>query len=303
MNNSSINPIPRAPNWSRRDFLKVAAAGSAAALTSTALAARQATQSAPGKLVDVNVTLSQWPMRRLPLDSPGLLAAKLRKQGVTRAWASSFEGLLHKDLASVNARLAETCLHERIFVPFGVVNPMLPNWAEDLVRCQDQHRMPGIRLYPNYHGYKLDDPVFEEVLSLASSRRMVVQIALCMEDERMQHPFMRVKPVDPAPLVSLVRRFPALNILLLNWAKNLRPALASTLAKSGQVYFDIAMVEGVGGIMSLLNSIPAGRLLFGSHAPFFYFEAAALKLRESILSLENLEAISRANAASLMASH
>ena len=36
---------------------------------------------------------------------------------------------------------------------------------------------------------------------------------------------------------------------------------------------------------------PADRVLFGSHAPLFYFESSLLKLKESPLSQEQLRAI------------
>ena len=72
------------------------------------------------------------------------------------------------------------------------------------------------------------------------------------------------------------------------------------LIGAGQVYFDIAMLEGVGGIAKLLPAVPASRLLFGSHFPFYYHESAALKLRESALEPAQEKAIRRENARRLL---
>jgi hypothetical protein len=62
---------------------------------------------------------------------------------------------------------AEACQanNAEILLPFGTVNPALPDWEEDLRRCQEKYRMPGIRLYPSYHNYTLQTP---EVARLCS---------------------------------------------------------------------------------------------------------------------------------------
>jgi hypothetical protein len=239
----------------------------------------------------------------LPCEEPGRLVAKLRSRGVTRAWAGSFDGLLHKDLGAVNARLAEDCQRygRGLLLPFGSINPKSPGWEKDFARCIEVHQMRGIRLHPNYHGYRLDDPAFTRLLKLAAEHRLIVQLALLMEDERMMHPLLRVAPVDPAPLAALAGQITGLRLMLINALGALRGEPLRRLAAATDICVEISMLEGVGGIGGLLEKVPAERILFGSHAPLFYFEAAELKLRESSLTPEQSWAICRGNANRLLA--
>ena len=287
------------PELNRRAFLKSAAAGvGALALPLGPLTANAQASRPADSLIDVNVNLSRWPLRRLRGDDTSALIAMLRRQRVMQAWVDSFDGLLHKDIASVNARLADECRrHGRgLLLPFGSINPKLPDWEEELRRCAEEHRMPGIRLHPNYHGYKLDDPDFARLLRLAATRRLIVQLAVVMEDERMMHPLLRVEPVDTAPLIGLVKQTPGLRLVLLNALRTVRDRPLADLIAAGEVYVEISMLEGVGGIANLLAQAPMSRVLFGSHAPLFYFESALLKLKESPLSEEQLRAIRSGNA-------
>ena len=289
---------------SRREFLRaasvfaVAAAGGWGADAASVEWRDVPTSAGRGTLVDTNVTLSRWPGRRLPLDEARALVSKLRSQGVTQAWAGSFDGLLYKDMAGVNSRLAAECRREGsgLLVPFGSINPTLPDWEDDLRRCHEEHRMPGIRLHPNYHRYPLDDPRFARLLDLAAERKMIVQLVPAMEDERTQHPLMQAPQVDLKPLPALLNDRPNLRVVLLNWFRAVRGEQLVKLAGAGQVFFDVAMVEGVGGIANLLKVLPADRVVFGSYAPFFYFESALLKLQESPLSAGQLAGIRAGNA-------
>ena len=256
-----------------------------------------------GVMIDVNVNLSRWPFRRLVGDEPADLVAGLRKRDVTQAWAGTFDGIFHKDIAAANAQLAADCHRHgsNLLIPFGSINPKLPDWREDVRRCQEVHKMPGIRLHPNYHGYDLKDPVFSELLRLAAARRLVVQLVLSMEDVRTQHPLMRVAPVYMAPLADLLKREPGTRLVVLNsnHAHNLEQL--QKLLSAGDVYFDISMVEGVGGVARLAQKISTERVLFGSNYPLFYFESAMLKVRESGFTDNERKAVLEENARRLLA--
>jgi predicted TIM-barrel fold metal-dependent hydrolase len=251
-------------------------------------------------IVDTNVSLGLWPFRRIPGDTAVELIARLKKRGVTQAWAGSFEGLFHRDLTSVNARLAKACQTAGggFLLPFGSVNPKSPGWHEDLRLCHEVHKMRGVRLHPNYHGYLLSDGAFRDVLREASNRKLIVQLVLNVEDERTQHPLMRVPPVDPGPLAKVA--LADLRLIVLNRMRNPAGQALAELARAGEVYFDIAMIEGAGCAGELMSVISEKRMVFGSHSPFQYFESALLKIEESAITGEQRSAILTGNAQRLL---
>ena len=253
-------------------------------------------------IVDVNVYLSRWPFRRLACDELPKLIEKLQAEGVGQAWVGSFDGIFHKDVDGANARLTADCRKGRpgMLIPFGTVNPTLPDWREDLRRCHEEYDMPGIRLYPTYHGYGPEDLRFAELLALARQRDLIVQIVVRLEDVRMQHPLMRVADLDPKPLADALATQPELRVVILDALKTVHGAALDALVAAGQVYVEISMLEGVEGIASLLRHVPVERLLFGSHLPLFLLESALLKLEESELTPAVREAITCGNAQRLL---
>ena len=284
---------------SRRRFMETAAVTAASVAVRSSVVFGMTNTAKP--LIDTNVALAQWPFRHAISGDTPRFVAELRKQGVTQAWVSSLDALLHKDITSINERLAEECKQHGadFLIAIGAINPKLPNWEEDLRRCADVHRMPGIRLHPNYHGYQLSDPVFERLLRVADERRMLVQVSVLMEEERTIHPLVNVSPTDVAPLSTILKSFPNVRLQLLNASRTLNGTDMEPLAAQG-VHFEIAMLEGLCGVEQLLKHIPHSRLCFGSYSPVFYFESARLKLQESDLAGVQMKAICSENALRLL---
>jgi predicted TIM-barrel fold metal-dependent hydrolase len=285
-------------NMDRRSFLSTAGI----TLATAGRLPAAATPAGPPSLIDTNVHLSHWTTRHTWVTSPEALSAGLKRRGVTSAWVGSFEGVLHSDLAGANARLALACAGSGgLLRPFGTVNPAFPDWEDDLRRCHEEHRMPGVRLYPSYHGYSLDDPRFIRLLERASRRRLLVQIVVTIEDDRSQNPALTGAPVQTAPLADALEKIPSVRVMLLNSTTRILGStpLVQRLTQAGAA-FEIATLEGVAGIESLLQKVPDIRLCFGSHTPYFYFEAARLKLEESALTPAQLAAVRHVHASSLL---
>lgn len=245
-------------------------------------------------VIDCNLHLGTHPTRTLPEIDEGFLV----QRDIEQAWAGSFDALLHRDLATLNAQLTKRCAASLRLRPVGCVNPKLPAWEDDLKRCTEKHGMSLLRLYPNHHGYTLADDIFVKLLEAATERKMLVQIVAQLEDQRTQSPLMQVPPVDLRPLAEALKEVPSSRVMVLNANASM---MTTALRGCENVWLDIAMIEGVGGVENALKTWPEDRLCFGSHAPFFYWESAALKMKESVLTDTQLAAIRRGNAKALLA--
>jgi predicted TIM-barrel fold metal-dependent hydrolase len=279
----------------RRDALRFAASGGIA-VGGLVPGTRWAEADEPmPNFIDTNVSLFHWPFRHLPLAAPQRLAAKLRSLGITQAWAGSFEGLLHRDLAEVNRRLAENCRKYAEFIPIGSINPTLPGWEDDLRVCIDEHGMPGVRLHPNYHGYSLGEPVFETLLRQATDQGLFVQIAVAMEDHRTQSSLVSVSDVGLTVLTELMPRVPGVRVQLLNL--RMRSSSIEPLARLPGLYFDTARIDATDGVARLVEMVSIEKVLLGTHSPFLIPEAGLVRLHESgHLGSQQMHRIASANA-------
>jgi uncharacterized protein len=127
-----------------------------------------------------------------------------------------------------------------------------------------------------------------------------VQLALRMDDIRVQHTLMRIPDVDAKPLAALVKARPGLRLVVLNSMSILQDQDLHALAATERVWFEICMREGIGGVAKLIQAVPLSRVLFGSHLPLFPLESAVFKLREAGLEEPQRQAIEYENAQQLL---
>ena len=258
-------------------------------------------------IIDTNVNLLDWPFRSLKYGKTKDLVSKLRSHRITQAWAGNFEALFHKDIDGVNARLAEECRvnGENMLVPFGTVNIAWPDWEEDLRRCHEVYKMPGIRIYPIYQTFNLDTPDFLSLVRKATDRGMMIQIVGDMEDIRHHHPIVEVRDVSFEPLLEVMKQVPEAKVELLYWTHRVGRNLLPKIVSDTSIVLDTSRVESVGELGRLIEGnswygksmpVPVERFLFGSHAPYFPVESSLLKLFESPLKLNQMQAIMNTNA-------
>ena len=265
--------------------------------------------SVPLSVFDVNVHIFAWPFRHLRLADPRALAEELQRLHTTKAFVGSLEAVFHRDIDGVNRRLVEACrafgpvdrtLSENLWFPCGTVHPGLPDWKEDLRRCHETHGMLAVRLYPNYHQYRLDSDTGMALLAECQRRRLLVQIVMSLEDSRTQHPLVRVPPVPLESVAAVVSKFPQTPFMLLNAFRETRLAKLAEICRRPNVYVELATLERVGAMDRVLDSISADRLCYGSNLPLFYGSSARLKLLTADITDTQRSQIASTNIISLI---
>jgi len=144
--------------------------------------------------------------------------------------------------------------------------------------------MPGVRLYPNYHGYNSTTPCSRKLLTLAADAKLVgAASSRGWRTSGRSTPSCRSRRSNSARCRSSSPESPGLKVQVLNSMAEPRTETLVPFARAGEVYFDFAMLEAVGCVSRLVDRVGADRVLFGSCFPLFHAEAAHLKVKESAL--------------------
>lgn len=237
-------------------------------------------------IIDTNCSIGEWPFRRLAYSTAAGFLDLMDRHGVAQAWVGSFESIFYRDMAAANRLLRERIQgHEDRLIPWATINPNFPGWENDLAEAVGEG-MAGVRLYPNYHGYNLPDDCAADLLALLAEQQLPVAIYYKVVDERLHHWHCLVPPTE-LYLDTLLDGFPSLKLLLCGFGLPFAEQHAG-LIRAHRVYLEISRLEGVEGVRHLCETIGSDRVLLGSHAPYFYMQAAHLKIVEAGLEEDEI---------------
>jgi predicted TIM-barrel fold metal-dependent hydrolase len=226
-------------------------------------------------IVDFCAYLGSWPPYPLSHDDASGLLALMDRCGIEHAFVSALEGALAYNAGETNDLLAQRVeAHRRRLRPVGTLNPALPIWRHDLAAAALDRGIAGFRLQPAYHGYDLGGSPAGEAARAVGEMGLPLFVASFLDEERFQHPALRVPALTVASLAALVRSAPATTIVINNLAPEDALALCESGAPLEHVWLDIGnMDKPASGLAEVAARFGTSRLLFGSQAPFLYPEA------------------------------
>jgi predicted TIM-barrel fold metal-dependent hydrolase len=274
-------------------------------------------------VIDVNAYIGDWPFRPLRQRTPAAVRCALERASFTRALVSPLAAIFRQECMSANSEMMRALRRAgEFFVPVPAVNPNYPGWQDDVQATVDTGA-PGIRLFPNYHAYSLDDAAIREAVGRAVAAGLAIFISLRMQDERHHHPRMMVPAVPVEEVVALAQAMPQGRIVpcmaryaeaeTLLAARPPRDVILSASEEScprqtaprhypNGIFLDLSGVQGPVGCVELLAArYGAGRLLTGTAAPLQYPLPAVAKVHAAELDAADKERILGGNAAGLWA--
>ncbi|WP_135553533.1 amidohydrolase family protein [Paenibacillus cymbidii] len=243
-------------------------------------------------LIDVSAWTGNWPFTKLRYGGLPELKVKLQSLQVARAFVAPIEAILEQDPSRANKELL-AATDDPFWSPVPVIDLSYANWQETFAYAANDSRVKMVKLLPNYHMYELSESKLQPLVALARQRSLVISIQIRVEDVRGQYPLMKVADVDVLQAANIALRFPEQPFLLGNLhAAELREALRA----ADNVYADLASLEQVDIVKEVEERYPAERVLFATHSPFYFPEAAVYKLRLTEAGPDTVRAIGSANA-------
>ncbi len=243
-------------------------------------------------LIDVNSYIGTWPFRTHSITTADGLVKHLKAEGIDRAAVSSIESAFAPDPDACNTSVFDAANDYPEIIPVPVLNLRMPNWKDLLSKYRETHGIRAVKIHPSFHFFSLASGVCGDMCGILEEERMTLVIDVRIEDERFRHPGFEAPAPTTDEISGLAARHRGLSILCLNLYR--KELLA--LADSENVASDIAFVEFFKTVESVLESIPANRILFGSHTPFFVTRAAGMKLGWADIGDSDRKAISSENA-------
>lgn len=255
------------------------------------------------RAIDLTAFIGQWPSRLQVRAEAADLSAMADRFGLEAVCVSHIASIFGFDTRSGNEALfRDTAADERLW-PFAMINPAEAGWELELEWAFRQGAK-GIRIAPGYHGYSLASPQAAELTARVSASGLPLHICVRLEDDRLTHPRIAIRPVQFHELAELLRLTGETPVVLSGLRAREWGNVSELLNddhRTERVLLDLWFTNGpIAAIASLSRSSLSSRLGYGSCAPIQVPEATVLQLTAADIEADKRAALCRGNAARLL---
>jgi len=233
-------------------------------------------------LIDINAYVGHWPFKQLKFNNCETLLQRMNQFGVDISVISNLNGIFYKNTQRANEELHNELKSNRRFrnrfLPFAVINPIYAGWKDDLATCTEKFGMNGVRIYPKYHDYTLNDTQCIELVKVVRDKGLPIALSLRMVDSR-QRSWMDIENEwELRDIIPLIKEVPDASFVILN--------VANSLKLTDEELNDIRranMVLDTSGrsltnLSEMLEKIGKEKFAFGTHSPILDYLTGLLRI-------------------------
>ena len=248
---------------------------------------------------DVSAFLGAYPWRKVPGTSAAAVLAAMERTAIDAAWVSHLPSFYWRDPMEGNAWLYETADRSDRLAAVPAIHPGFPGWEQELDRAV-QAGVPAVRADPTWYGIDARGAEMTRLAEACGSLGMPLMLAVRLEDGRQRHPNDRIEELPPWAVRSLIRSSPSLRLVVTHAERAFIEEVhfGSTPAETARIWWDITWVWGPpeDHFATLLDTIGAGRFVFGTGQPLRLPENPVAKLDLLDLPPDQRAAIESGNA-------
>lgn len=235
------------------------------------------------KRLDFNCYCGNWPFYRVRYNTFEKLSELHARCGIAGGFVSSCEAIFYQDPYEAELALSK----EIAGTPYQqamVLNPTLPGWKDDFIRCVNILGIKAVRLMPGFHGYEMTDPVLNEVCDMLRQYRLPLLLTLRIRDERsswMVHP--RKLPVDE--IAAFLEVNPDIPTVLACLRMNELMKLKEVFRNRNNLFMDISgLKDGNFIVEKVCDTVGSDHVLYGSSAPILNLQSTTILVEQAELS-------------------
>lgn len=247
---------------------------------------------------DVNCLLGSWPFRKLYKNTLEDLKKVHEKNGITSGYVSSLSSIFYNDPFE-----GELELHEAIkdsgYKHILTINPLLPAFEEDIAQGIELFDIKGVRIYPYYHDYTLDNKYVDKLCSILAGTGLPLFLTFRLEDERMNYMSSPRLP-DTAEVAEFMTKHPKNSIVLIGIRYAEAEALKDIINSRDNVHLDTSGLKDLLFVIEkILDLINADKLVYGSLHPLYCLKSTLLLVEKAQIDEAVREMILETNASFL----
>ena len=246
--------------------------------------------------IDINCLWGTWPFRKLYKNKFSDLVKIHAENGFDRGYVSCMNSIFYNDPFE-----GETDLHEEIkgtpYRQIMTINPTLPAYEEDLEKGIKYFHIKGVRVYPGYHCYRLDDERFLGLCDLLRENHLPLFLTMRLEDERLDYLYLPRRISVPDELMKFVNAVKDLPVLIMNLRYGEMLYCEDALRSQPNLYMDTAGIKDpVESVEQMVQHIGGNKIIYGSQYPLNALKSTLYEVTMAKIPQESKDRILHENA-------